>query len=258
MNLNALRKHCSELHPISNIKSITTDNKVNIGEHYKCLFEGNNQDRPFTEEDDFIETAIRLFPLSKNGDFYSCLEENGDLSHQNPPFYFDFINCLVRESIDGSEQYCLYRNKDPISFFECLQEQTTDNGPDEFKEQSMEYAYRVSGTTYETCRSARNSQSFVSCIRQAGQERSKTAQKECDIDFSQFDLKTIVNEEREVIGNGYKCALNKLNIRQLPTVYPSLELFYKKDIQAIANCVRSNSFVDDWSFYFKFAKCAEA
>lgn len=257
MNFNDLKKRCSQLHPIDNIRSITKDNKVNIGEHYKCLFEGNNQDRPFTEEADFIETAIRLFPLSKNGDLYSCLEENGDLSYQNPPFYFDFINCLAREVIDGSEQYCLYRNSDPISYFVCLQDKTTDNVSEEFKEQSMEYAYRVTESTYETCRSVRSSPAFVNCIRQASQERSKTAQKECDVHLSQFDLNTTVDEEQKDIGNGYKCVLNKLNTKELPVVYPSLELFYTKDIQAIANCVRRNSFVDDWSFYYKFAKCIE-
>ncbi|KAL5273841.1 hypothetical protein ACFFRR_000540 [Megaselia abdita] len=262
INAANVNQRCSTLHPTSNIRSVTVENKELIGEYYKCLFEENNANQPFTEEDDFIKAAIELFPDSSNGNLYLCFEENGELSQQNPSFYFDFVNCLVREVIDDSEQYCLYRSPDDVSYFNCLQEQTTKKAtavPSEFKDQSMEYSYRVAQTTYDTCKSARSSQSFVSCIRQSGQERSDNVQGECDIDFSQYDLNTIADDEqKKIVGNGYKCALNKLNTKQLPSVYPSFELFYKKPILTITNCQRRNNYSDDWNFYFKFAKCIEA
>ncbi|KAL5277262.1 hypothetical protein ACFFRR_002471 [Megaselia abdita] len=253
---------CSALYPIEEIISITIENKETIGEYYKCVFEESNENQPFTDQDDFIQESIDLFPDSSNGDLYSCLEENGELIQQDPSFYFNFVNCLVREVIDGSEQYCLYRNADVIPYFNCLQEETNENSeavPKEFQEQSVEYSYRVPETTFEACKSTRSSQSFVSCIRDFSQERRNTVQKECNIDFSQYDLNTIVDDEqKKIVGNGYKCVLNKLNIKELPLVYPSLELFYKKPIQTITNCKRRISYVDDWNFYFKFAKCIEA
>lgn len=262
MNAGDVRKDCSNLYPIDDIRSISIENKETIGEYYKCVFEGNNQHQQYAEEDEFIGTAIELFPYSSNGDLYSCLEENGDLNQQDPKFYFNFVNCLVREVVDGTEQYCLYRNEDAFAYFECIQEQSSSNNAavsSEFKEQSVEYTYRVAETTYGACHAARSSKTFVSCIRQGSQDKSKSAQKECDIDLSQYDLKTVADEEqKKVIGNEYKCVLNKLNTKQLPIVYPSLELFYKKAIQTITNCQRRNSYADDWSFYFKFAKCVEA
>lgn len=253
--------HCFTQYPIRDITSISTENKVVIGGYYKCLFEGNHRNQPFTEEDDFIETAVQLFPSSQNGHLFSCLEENDNLKQQTTLFYFNYVNCLVRGLIDGSEQYCFYRNNDAISYIDCLQEQTTNKAesvPNEFKEQSVKYAYRVSGTTYETCKSARSSQDFVTCSRQAAEDQSNTAQKDCDIELAQFDLKTVVDEkQKKVIGTGFKCVLNKLNTKELPTVYPALELFYKKSIQTVVNCQRMNSYADDWGFYFEFAKCLE-
>lgn len=249
INASNIKSLCSKLHPIADIEIITQENKAIIEDYYKCVFESSNEN---TEEHNFIETSTRLFPSSSNGDIFSCLEENGGLQNKlKPNFHFNFINCLVRELIDGSEQYCQYRNNNPILYFNCLQKQTTNNSvPNEFKEQSLEYAFRVPEITYQTCKSA----SFEKCIRKASEARIKTAQIECNID----NFYTTEDEElQKVIGNGYKCVLNKLNTKQLPLVFPALEMFYRKSIQTVVNCQRINVYADDWSFYYQFAKCIE-
>lgn len=255
-----LKEHCSNEYPIESIKTISIGNKNTIGEHYKCLFEGNNHNQPFVDEDDFAESTAQLFPESPNGEIFGCLEENGQLSSQTPKFYFEYVNCLVRERVDAAEQYCFYRNKNAILYFNCLEDQMSETQyPDEFKDQSLEYAFRAPKSAVEACKSSRHTQSFVTCLRQYSQDRSKAAQLECDIDFSDYDLKSIVDEEQQkIVGNGYKCVLGKLNIEEdFPIIYPSMKLFYKKTIQNLSNCLRRNSYDDNWKFYFNFAKCVE-